>query len=280
MASHLHLIDARGLGRVIRRACPRSCPHVVFLPGMGGRNHSSVAYSIWQEFRVWFSDWTDFAAGGQEFCEYDDGPTSCVLHPGRKPVLNQQKINELKCLVINSADPVVLFGFSAGAYLAMKTAQELERDGTAGNLTALIVFGHSLWPADYWAETPCSVPGVIILGEHEMTEQAWIDGLGGGCVDLADIAGGGLLDKVGTCAAWGSYAGKPCECSRVASAFPNCVCIMAREAGHSLREYLHTLRGGSSGQAMLMERLCGAKVPSGRSSARSSTNSSLRSQSS
>ena len=99
MALDLNLIDARGLGRVIRRACPRACPHVVFLPGMGGNKHSSVAYNIWQEFRVWFSDWTDFAAGGQEFCEYDDSQHACALHPGGQP----SRVLEINNIIVGLA---------------------------------------------------------------------------------------------------------------------------------------------------------------------------------
>ena len=123
------MLATRVIGRFLKKkVLSNRQPHVIFCPGMGGNGHSATAYAIWQEFKVWFASWTDFADGGQAYMEYED-TAKPKDHPGGSPHLKPEKVRALKEMIRSSSDPVILLGFSAGAYLCMKTALELESEG-------------------------------------------------------------------------------------------------------------------------------------------------------
>ena len=61
--------------------------HVIFVPGMGnGRSHSNSAWAIWKDLGLWYTSWTDFARGGQEFAVYQP-QLPPKLHPCGLPIL-------------------------------------------------------------------------------------------------------------------------------------------------------------------------------------------------
>ena len=69
---------------------------------------------------------------GQDFMEYEESADARRVHPAGRPKLKRDWIDELKNLITQrdaNAPPVVLLGFSAGAYMTMRAAMELCNEG-------------------------------------------------------------------------------------------------------------------------------------------------------
>ena len=116
--------------------------------------------------------------------------------------------------------PVLLVGFSAGAYLVMTAARELRAEGVETHRMGIIALGHTLFPSDRWGP-PCDVPGVVIIGEREQLYTPYLNNLSkqvadnycaedGTYVNLADLPGGVLMDEIGaSTASAGAQARQP-----------------------------------------------------------------------
>ena len=90
---------------------------IIVCPGMGGNGHQDQAYTMWGNLNMWFDEWITFANAGDEFMNYDL-KSGRKDHPGGKPELKMNKVEELKQLIRDRplyASPVILWGFSAGA---------------------------------------------------------------------------------------------------------------------------------------------------------------------
>ena len=227
--------------------------HVIFCPGMGGSTHHDQFYRLWQGLNVRFASWTSFAAGGGSYIEYDDADIS--LHPGGRPLVLGDSIERLLTLMrtYHQADHVLLVGFSAGAYLALRAAQALE--AAPGHLQPSVSFlamGHYMFADELMAEPVAVTPGVIIFGEAEMTATAKVYGLGK--VHVADLVNVGpeRLDV----SAWGAYCGDPQKCALTERAFRNAHVLLALECGHAIRDYEWALRQRH------MYYMSGQKLPS------------------
>ena len=262
------------LGRYLRRSlgAPREVD-VVFCPGMGnGRRHEDHVWSFWGALRIWFRQWHTFASGGQEFNSYQLEPAPRT-HPCGLPVLDRAKVEELKALIANRAEeepPVVLLGFSAGAYLALTAARELRAEGLHRRRLGLIALGHSLFPVDRW-EPPCDVPGIVVVGEKELVYAPFLQDLSGRAedeycaesgryVDLGKLPGGVLMDEVGAPEAFGGCAGSSAELYHLERSLPGCLVFEARDCTHRVSDYAWALRSGRlrqvTGPAFASTRSC------------------------
>ena len=212
--------------------------------------------------KVYCREWRTFTRGGQDFDWYrvEAAPRT---HPARLPTLDAAKLDELKELVRERTDhdiPVVLVGFSAGAYLAMTAARELLAEGVARHRLALVALGHSLFPFDRWGPS-CDVPGIAIIGELEQLYAPFLDDLSlrpeddyreysGGYVDLGDLPGGVLFDEVGVQHAFGGCAGSSAELHHLRIALPSCLVFEARQCAHNIKDYTWAVRYGQLRQVV------------------------------
>ena len=257
----------RDLGRYLKASLGQATTvHVIFVPGMGsGKRHSDQAYTLWQQLNVWFESWTTFARGGQDFTSYVP-EIAPKLHPGGLPVLSTEKKEELKDMVREKRRhgiPVVLLGFSAGAYMCLTVAKELEPE--MGNGLAVIAMGHALYAAERL--TICKVPGIIVMGAEECKWVPSGEPLHHGrhqvINNLADIQGGMLPDEVG--GDWGACAGGDAEPDHLSRCMPRCLVCVAGGAGHSVASYAWSLRG------LHFRYVSGPAVPSARTTSSGSS---------
>ena len=259
--------SGRDLGRFLKRSLGQATTvHVIFVPGMGsGKRHADQAYTLWQQLNVWFETWTTFGRGGQDFTSYVP-ETAPKLHPGGMPILSTAKKEELKDMVRekrSQGTPVVLLGFSAGAYMCLTVAQELEPEMSTG--LAVFAMGHALYPAERL--TICKVPGIIVMGEEECK---WIPSgkplhheRHNVVNNLADIQGGILPDEIG--GDWGACAGGDAEPGHLSRCMPHCLVCVAGNAGHSVTGYAWALR------RMQFRYVTGPAVPSARTTSSGSS---------
>ena len=269
----LNMLSGSRIGRALRQSLgyPDKVD-VIFCPGMGnGCRHQDQAYALWQNFRVWFSNWHTFAAGGQDFTKYIISP----LHPGGMPQVDAEQLHALKRMVSDRAaddKPVVLFGFSAGANLVLTAARELEEDGCAAKF-AVIALGHTVFPANRMRQ--CNVPGIIILGSEELKLGPSLRPLKGRYTELADLSripGGALPDDVGVFDSWGSFAGCESEPYHIARCFQKCVVLEAMGSAHSVWQYERALLRGQ------LRHVSGPSLPSTRTCSIASSASAKSSQ--
>ena len=224
---------------------------VVFCPGMGnGDNHSWQAWHLFTLMGIKCNNWQDFSNGGQDFCMYKT--ESCPrTYPDALPKLKPEKLAALKHLLASrepEAPPVILVGFSAGAYLAMAAVRSLRAEGLLPrHKLGLLASGHTLFPAERFAGT-CDVHGAIILGEEEQRPCPWMQSLSGdsaGYCSLERIPGGVLPDEVGVPTAFSGYAGRPAELHHLSRTFPGCVVLSAQDASHRVQDYTRAARQGN-----------------------------------
>jgi len=277
--------NAAAVRRLLRKELnyPRRVA-IIFCPGMGGNGHQDQAYTMWGNLHMRFDEWITFADAGGEFMDYDVkiGKKS---HPAGKPELKRHKVEELKQLIIDRpthASPVILLGFSAGAYLAMRVAMELEKEkSVAAGQLAVMAMGHVLFPEDRWEEAS-QIPGIVIIGQEEQKLQAkltkfannrttgWMELDGGWKVnEWVDINPMEFDMEAMPTDACGGFAGKCAELVHIARTLPRCVVCTAGRSGHSIRHYERALRYG--------ELFCvsGDRPPSNSSSSASSRSSSV-----
>ena len=240
------------IGRYLRRSLGDAKEvDVIFCPGMGnGDRHADQIYTFWGNLRIWFRQWHTFARGGQEFNAYRVEPCPRT-HPAGLPTLDRAKVDELKAMVVTRLDtdpPVLLVGFSAGAYLVMIAARDLRTEGVEKHRMGIVALGHTLFPSDRWGPL-CDVPGVVIIGEKEQLYTPYLNNLttqassnyyadAGAYVNLADLPGGILMDEVGASSAFGGCAGTSNEYRHLARALPACLVFSVGEATPSV-----TIRG-------------------------------------
>ena len=155
------------------------------------------------------------------------------------PCLDENKMDELINLVVRSETPVVLFGFSAGAYLCMRVALRV-RDCRVP--LALVCCGHALLAADIWEEAATSFPGVCIFGELEMKETPHDDKQG--YVELATLVNSPAADECPSMS-FGGFAGRPVQCARLRATSPRLTLLEARGCAHDLRHYSWALGAGA-----------------------------------
>ena len=217
---------------------------------------------------MWFRQWRTFARGGQEFNSYrvEQRPRT---HPAGLPTLDRAKVDELKAMVTTRPEtdpPVLLVGFSAGAYLVMTAARELRAEGVEKNRMGIIALGHTRFPVDRWGP-PCDAPGVVIIGEKEQLFTPYLNDLTkqaadnycadtGTYVNLADLPGGVLMDEIDASTAFGGCAGTSAEYRNLSRALPACLVFCAGDATHSIRDYTWALRAG------LLKQVSGPSLPS------------------
>ena len=223
---------------------------VVFCPGMGnGDGHSWQAWQLFKLLGISHNRWENFCSGGQDFCEYKTEARPRT-HPDAIPELIPEKMAALKHLLASrepGAPPVILVGFSAGAYLAMTAVRSLRAEGLLPRQKlGLLAFGHTFFPAERFAGT-CDVHGAIILGEEEQRPCPWMQSLSGdtaGYCSLDRIPGGVLPDEVGVPTAFSGYAGRPAELHHLSRTFRGCVVLAAQDASHRVQDYTWAARLG------------------------------------
>ena len=251
-----------------------------------GSSHERQAWTFWGALRIYFREWHTFASGGQEFNTYrlEAAPRT---HPCGLPVLDRDQVEKLKALIANRAEeepPVIVLGFSAGAYLGLTAARELRAEGFPRHRLGLIALGHSLFPVDRW-EPPCDVPGVVIVGEKELVYAPFLSDLSrraeddycaetGRYVDLRSLPGGVLMDEIGAPMAFGGCAGSPGELYHLERALPGCLVFEARDCTHRVFDYAWALRNGQlrqvTGPGFASTRSCSTRCSlSSRSEVRS-----------
>jgi hypothetical protein len=202
---------------------------------MGGRTHADEFYSLWQGLNVRFASWTSFAVKGQEYIEYDK--EDVAVHPGGRPLVKGGSIERLLTLMrtFDQAHHVLLVGFSAGAYLALKTIQAMEAEPIQQHATvSFLAIGHYLFADELMADSVAVTPGVIIFGEDEMTAIAKVHGYGR--VHLAELSDHLSADSF-MVSTWGGYCGDPRKCALTERLFENAHILMALECGHSISDY-------------------------------------------
>ena len=250
--------------------------------GNGGR-HQDAAYSMWGQLSFRFDEWITFGRGGQDYMEYDD-KEGRKNHPGGKPLPKREKVEELKALIKTrhaEASPVVLIGFSAGSYLAMTVALELDRDGYKPGKLAVFCMGHVLFAQDRM-NAECSIPGVIIVGQEEQKLKASLAVLSTdpGTNYKAEDRGwqvsetvtlDGLQDELEAMPAdaCGAYAGRSAELCHLSRTFPKCIVCTAGQSAHSIRDYAWAMR------TKQLYCVTGNRPPSNSSSSSSSRSSSV-----
>ena len=214
--------------------------NVIFCPGMGnGHRHNQNVWYIWRLLGMQYDNWTRFGNGGQDYMDYVEGTGGRELLGGT-PLLKEEKLCELCELIKGQCveKPVVLIGFSAGAYLCMRAAIRMKE---AKLPLILLCFGHTLMVSDLWQEVVEHVPGVIMFGEREMSMDIYVNDIGS--VDLSDLAHGPDADEVST-VHFGSYAGSQAQCARVSRTFPRCMVLVAEDCGHNLGHYKSAIKYG------------------------------------
>ena len=240
--------------------------NIIFCPGMGGRTDCDAFYRLWQGVHLQFASWTSFAEIGDEYVEYDgDGG----LHPGGRPGIIGDSIGRLLALIrtFSKDEHVLLVGFSAGAYLALRTIQEMETQiAQLQPSVSFLAMGHWLFADELMQPAVSMTPGVIIFGEQEMTPVAYMRGVGD--VNVAELPDYLSADSL-MVSAWGGYCGDARKCATVERAFGNAHILMAMECGHSVRGYELALWFGR------MFYMAGRRLPS--SLATSSTSSAFSS---
>ena len=255
---------------------------IIFCPGMGGNGHQDQACTMWGQLNMWFDEWITLANAGDGIMEYDvkDGRKD---HPGGKPALILNKVEELKQLIRDRpvyASPVILWGFSAGAYLAMRVAMELEKEkSVAAGQLAVMAMGHVLFPEDRWEEAS-QIPGIVIIGQEEQKLQAKLTKFANNRTTGWNLLNEGWkvnewvdinpmefdMDAMPTDAC-GGYAGRCAELVHISRTLPRCVVCTAGRSGHSIWHYTRALQNG--------ELFCvsGDRPPSNSSSSASSRSS-------
>ena len=240
--------------------------HVIFCPGMGGSGENQDDfYTLWQSLHIHFASWKSFAAGGSSFIQYNHEDTS--LHPGGRPLVLGDSIERLLALVrtYHHADHVLLVGFSAGAYLTLRSVQAMEMAPCdLQPSVSFFVMGHYLFADELMAEPVAVTPGVIIFGQNEMTASANVWPIGDWSVaDLVNIDPEKLA--IGS---WGGYLGDPQQCALTERSFRNAHVLLALGSGHFIPDYDRALWYGR------VYYLTGQKLPSSLgTSSRSSASS-------
>jgi hypothetical protein len=228
------------LSKVLMTHARGRLTHIIFCPGMGGHHHPDQFFRLWQSIGMWFSTWHTFASGGSDFMAYDD--QDILLHPGGRPNIVAGSIGRLLALIssYDPADHVLLVGFSAGAYLILKTVQEMVGPFAEGHPSvSFFVMGHYLFPDDLMQAPVSLTHGVIILGEHEMLPRPYVEDYGS--ISLSDLPDYLSADSFAV-SAWGGYCGDARKCMLMGNAFLNAHILMAVECSHSIRDYDWALR--------------------------------------
>ena len=258
------------LGRVLKTHARGQPMNIIFCPGMGGGGHADAFLHLWQGVHLQFASWTSFAAGGQEYVEYDN--SDVALHPGGRPVIIGDSIGRLLALIrtFSKDEHVLLVGFSAGAYLTLRTIQEMETQiAQLQPSVSFLAMGHWLFADELMQPAVSMTPGVVIFGEQEMTPVAYMEDLWPHCdVPVAELPDYLSADSL-MVSAWGSYCGDARKCALVERAFSNAHILVAMECGHSVRGYEMALWFGRMFY-MSGRRLPSSLATSSRSSACSS----------